>query len=99
MARYGSGSVYRPSSRDFDLALEEVKAADAVRLQAIWTYWEQEARDNIIRAPVLSHPAPPHRTKQYPTAYTEDDAASEAEEALEDELHPDHRAVSGGHRA
>ena len=96
--------MYRPSSRDFELTLEEVKAPDAVRLQAIWTYWEQEARPSKIQLepPVLFHPAPPHRThrsKQVPTACQEDDAAPEAEETMEDELHPDHRVLSGEQRA
>ena len=38
--RYESGSIYHPSSRDFELAMLEVKHAEAVRLQAIWIYWE-----------------------------------------------------------
>ena len=55
--------MYRPSSRDFELTFQEVKEAEAVRLQAIWLYWER-------------------------------DDAPEADEAVEDELHPDHRPLS-----
>ena len=40
--RYSSGHIYKPSSRMFDLVLQEVKEADAARLRAIWLYWEQD---------------------------------------------------------
>ena len=62
--RYDSGAIYRPSTRDFELAFLEVQAAEATRLQAIWMYWER------------------------------DDAPPDADEAAEDELHPDHRPPS-----
>ena len=38
--RYESGPIYKPSSRDFELALHEVSAAEKLRLAAIWNYWE-----------------------------------------------------------
>ena len=57
--RYGCGSLYRASSRDFEVSFNPWNEADATRLQAIWVYWEQ------------------------------DDAAQD--EAMEDDLHPDHR--------
>ena len=40
--RYSSGHIYKPSSRMFDLVLQEVKEADAARLRAMWLYWEQD---------------------------------------------------------
>ena len=40
--RYDSGSIYRPSSRDFELALQEVKEVEAARLQAIWMHTGRE---------------------------------------------------------
>ena len=43
--RYESGPLYKPSSRDFELALQEVSEADAARLRAIWNYWEEESEE------------------------------------------------------
>ena len=40
--RYSSGHIYKPSSRMFDLVLQEVKEADAARLRAMWLYWEHD---------------------------------------------------------
>ena len=40
--RYSSGHIYKPSSRMFELVLQEVKEADAARLRAMWLYWEQD---------------------------------------------------------
>ncbi len=40
--RYGSGALYRPSSRDFDVEVKECLQAEAARLRSIWSYWEEE---------------------------------------------------------
>ncbi len=40
--QYESGSIYKPSSRDFDLNLKEIVPAEAERLAAIWTFWEKD---------------------------------------------------------
>ena len=40
--RYESGSIYKPASRDIELILKDVNESDAVRLRAIWEYWEQD---------------------------------------------------------
>ena len=39
--RYESGHLYKPSSRDFDLALQAVSEAERERLRGIWAYWEE----------------------------------------------------------
>ena len=40
--RYESGNIYKPASRDIELTLKDVSESDAVRLRAIWEYWEQD---------------------------------------------------------
>ena len=40
--RYESGSIYRPSTRDIEVALQGVVTTEAARLGAIWKYWEAE---------------------------------------------------------
>ena len=39
--RYESGPMYKPSTRDFPLTLQDVSQADAQRLRSIWNYWEE----------------------------------------------------------
>ena len=39
--RYESGPIYKPSTRDFPLTLQDVSQADAQRLRSIWNYWEE----------------------------------------------------------
>ena len=41
-----SGSIYRPASRAFHLALQDVSAAEAKRLRAIWDYWEESPEES-----------------------------------------------------
>jgi len=41
--QYESGSIYKPSSRDFDLKLQEIVPAEATRLATIWTFWEKDS--------------------------------------------------------
>ncbi len=43
--RYDSGPIYRPSTRDFALTLQEVAEPDAQRLRSIWKYWEDVVED------------------------------------------------------
>ena len=40
--RYESGSIYRPSTRDIEVALQGVVTTEAARLRSIWSYWEEE---------------------------------------------------------
>ena len=35
------GPLYKPSTRDFELVLKDIVPADAERLRAIWSYWEE----------------------------------------------------------
>ena len=48
--RYEAGQLYQPSSRDFELALQEVKVAEARRLQAIWLYWEMDDAPDAVES-------------------------------------------------
>ena len=41
--RYESGSLYKPSTRDFDVSLHPVSESDVARLRSMWTYWEAES--------------------------------------------------------
>ena len=41
--QYESGSIYKPSSRDFDLKLQEIVPAETERLASIWTFWEKDS--------------------------------------------------------
>ncbi len=43
--RFESGSIYKPASRDFHLALQEVSEAEAKRLRTIWEYWQDDNAD------------------------------------------------------
>ena len=36
-----AGPLYKPQSRDFELVLKDLVPADAERLRAIWSYWEE----------------------------------------------------------
>ena len=95
--RYDSGSIYRPSSRDFELALQEVKEVEAARLQAIWMHSGREFWvSGFLFFPVAG--AIWYLKPNLSARYWEEDDAAEAEEAMEDELHPDHRVTSGAHR-
>ncbi len=40
--QYESGSIYRPSTRDFELQLAEPSESDLNRLAAIWVFWEKD---------------------------------------------------------
>ena len=42
--RYEAGQLYKPNSRDFELALQEVSEAERERLRGIWAYWEDDDR-------------------------------------------------------
>ena len=39
--RYEAGAIYKKSSREFELILQEVSEPEKRRLAAIWSYWEQ----------------------------------------------------------
>ena len=43
--RYESGPIYKPATRNFELDLQPVDAAEARRLRASWTYWEGAVED------------------------------------------------------
>ena len=43
--RFERGSIYKPATRDFHLALQEVSEAEAKRLRTIWEYWEEDNAD------------------------------------------------------
>ena len=43
--RCETGPIYKPSSRDFSLTLQEVAESDAHRLRAIWQYWEEAVEE------------------------------------------------------
>ena len=43
--RYGSGPMYKPSTRDFLMTLQDASEADAQRLRAIWNYWEETVEE------------------------------------------------------
>ena len=49
---YESGSIYKPSSRDFDLKLQEIVPAEAARLASIWTFWEKDSDSETEMAPM-----------------------------------------------
>ena len=55
---YASGSLYKPSSRDFELVHQQVTEGDAERLRTIWTYWEEAESSDEEGVPVadLFHP-------------------------------------------
>ncbi len=40
--RYESGSLYKPSTRDFELVIKDISESNAARLMSIWWYWEDE---------------------------------------------------------
>ena len=54
--RYESGSIYRPASREFKLALHDVLEAEAKRLRAIWEYWEEDTEEIVEVADDQLHP-------------------------------------------
>ena len=54
--RYESGSIYKPASREFQLALQEVSEAEAKRLRAIWQYWDEDKEEIVEVADDLLHP-------------------------------------------
>ena len=49
--RCDSGSLYHPSSRDFELTFTFWNEDDATRLQAIWVYWEQDVAADAGEVP------------------------------------------------
>ena len=40
--QYESGSIYRPSTREFELQVAEPSDSDLKRLAAIWVFWEKD---------------------------------------------------------
>ncbi len=44
--RYESGSLGKPTSRDFELVLQDVSSTEAKRLKAIWDYWEEDPEES-----------------------------------------------------
>ena len=54
--RYESGPIYKPSSRDFELALHEVSVSEKLRLAGIWSYWEQNDSGEEEDVQVDLHP-------------------------------------------
>ena len=54
--KYESGVVYKPSSREFDLLLQQVSETDATRLKAIWCYWEQDDAPDEVNQEDELHP-------------------------------------------
>ena len=54
--RYESGPVYKPSSRDFSLNLQEVAETDARRLRSIWDYWEEAVEEDAGLVEDALHP-------------------------------------------
>ena len=44
--RFEAGPIYKPSTRDFEIELSDVVAADAERLNVIWDYWENEDHED-----------------------------------------------------
>ena len=45
--QYESGSIYRPSTRDFELQVAEPSDSDLRRLAAIWVVWEKGEKDDV----------------------------------------------------
>ena len=54
--QYESGAIYKPSSRDFHLALHAVSDAEAKRLRSIWEYWEEDTDESGEVAEEQLHP-------------------------------------------
>ncbi len=50
------GTIYRPSTRDFELFLNEVPKADMNRLKAIWLYWEDDRCEDLPAEEDQPHP-------------------------------------------
>ena len=46
--RYEAGQLYTPSSREFELVLQEVSEAERERLRGIWAYWGQDDETGIM---------------------------------------------------
>ena len=42
------GQLYKPSTRDFKLVLQEVSEAERERLRVIWAYWEYDKMVGIM---------------------------------------------------
>ena len=42
------GQLYKPSTRDFKLVLQEVSEAERERLRVIWAYWEYDKTVGIM---------------------------------------------------
>ena len=49
--RYESGALYKPASRDFELILNDIREADAIRLKAIWLYLERDESEDEAAVP------------------------------------------------
>ena len=54
--RFEAGTLYKPSTRDFELVLKDIVPADAERLRAIWSYWESEDAEDISGVEDGLHP-------------------------------------------
>ena len=48
--------MYKPSTRDFLLTLQEDSEADAQRLRSIWNYWEAALEEDAGIAEDALHP-------------------------------------------
>ena len=54
--RYEAGQLYKPSSRDFQLALQVVLEAERERIRTIWAYWEDDDKTGILDVEDELHP-------------------------------------------
>jgi hypothetical protein len=41
------GPIYKPSTRDFELALLEPSETETNRLKSIWCYWEADTSEDV----------------------------------------------------
>ena len=54
--RYESGSIYKPASREFHLAFQDISESEAKRLRAIWVFWEEDTEEIVEVADDQLHP-------------------------------------------
>ena len=54
--KYDSGQLYKPSTRDFEVAMRDISSADADRLRSIWAYWEEEVTEDAPAEADEFHP-------------------------------------------
>jgi hypothetical protein len=46
--QFEAGPIYKPSTREFTLTLQEVSEAEAKRLRAIWDFWEHSQGEDAL---------------------------------------------------